>query len=77
MTRPIVLKVSPILYGRMEVRATQQRQDVPEWVLRAVIGELLRLENEEARCAQAVLAARSSPPIVQPATERTPHAPHC
>jgi len=79
MTRQIVLKVSPVLYGRMELRARQQHYDMHEWVLRAVIGELLQLQNEEARRAQEALAAPSALPFALwpvSATERNPHASH-
>lgn len=73
----VILHVSPILYGRMQLRAAEQQHGVDEWVLRTVIGELLRLENEEVQCAHEVLAARSLPPVVPPANERNArHAAH-
>lgn len=76
MTRQVILHVSPVLYGRMELRANQQRHDLHEWLLRAVIGELLRLENEDTCRTHEARAARSSLPMAHPATERNPHAPH-
>ncbi len=75
-TRQVVLRVSPVLYGRMELRAREQRHDMHEWVLRAVIGELLRLENDEPRHAQEALAALASASISRPTNERKPHAAH-
>lgn len=77
MTRQVILHVSPVLYGRMELRANQQRHDLHEWLLRAVIGELLRLENEDTCRAHEARAARSSLPKAHSTIERKPHAPHC
>ena len=74
--RPIVLHVSPHLFGQIEARAAADRFDLHEWVLRAVISELLRLQAElvSERQTRAVLAAM--PPLRTPATERKDHAPH-
>ena len=57
----------------MELRANQQRHDLHEWLLRAVIGELLRLENEDTCRAHESRAA----PKAHSTIERKPHAPHC
>jgi len=75
-TRQVVLRVSPILYGRMEARAEADRFDLHEWVLHTVIGELLRPEAElvSERQTRAILAAMS--PLRTPAIERKDHAPH-
>ena len=75
-TPQVTLHVSPELFGRMKLRAAEQRHGVDEWVLRTVIGELLRMENEDVRRAHETLAARSSLPCARPSTEREIHAPH-
>ncbi len=47
-TPQIVLHVSPDLFRRMEARAAADRFNLHDWVLRTVIGELLRPEAELA-----------------------------
>jgi len=76
MTRQIVLTVSPVLYGRIELRANEQRHDLHEWVLRAVIGELINRQNEDERCAHEALAAQSISPVARLPNERKPYVPH-
>ena len=76
MTRQIVLNVSPVLYGRMELRARENQHDMHEWVLRAVIDELIRRQNEDECRAQETLVAQSSLPVAQLTNERETHAPH-
>ena len=64
-TRQIVLHVSPELYGRTQARADADRFDLHEWVLRTVIGELLRPETEladERRTRAAIAALPPGPP---------------
>ena len=77
-TRPITLHASPELYGRMEARAAADRFDLNEWLLRAVISELMRPEAELAaeRHARAAIAALPFPPLRTTPTEREIHAPH-
>lgn len=73
--RQVVLCVSPELYARMESRARADRFDLEEWVLRAVIGELLHPEPDLAarRRIRDVLVSLTA----RPATERNfVHAPH-
>ena len=78
----IPLEVSPELLERMKARATADKFDLHEWLLRTVIVELLRPEAElvAARRARACMAATMArpfpPPSVQSTTERKPHAPH-
>ena len=78
----IPLEVSPELLERMKARATADKFDLHEWLLRTVIVELLRPEAElvAARRARASVAALQPPPSLhtttQPGTERTPHAAH-
>lgn len=66
--RRIVLEISPELYGRVETRAAADRFDTAEWVLRTVIGELLRPASEVA----AERRAREALTTLAPATERKP-----
>ena len=61
MTCQVVLRISPILYGRMELRAKQQRHKLHEWALRVLLAELVRLENEEASLSRENLVERSDP----------------
>ena len=77
-TCQVVLHVSPELFGRMEARAAADRFDLHAWVLRAVIGELLRPENEVVteRRTRAAIAAMSFSPSARPTTERKSHASH-
>ena len=75
-TRQVVLRISPILYGRMEARANQQQYDMHEWVLRAVIGELMQLQERDDRRAREALAASASQPATESAAERKPNAAH-
>ncbi|MEO5367883.1 MAG: hypothetical protein H7831_16285 [Magnetococcus sp. WYHC-3] len=74
-TRQIVLHISPELIGRMEARAAAEQFDMHEWLLRTVIGELLRPESEliTERRARTDIAALV---FDRPTTERKPHAPH-
>ena len=74
-TRQIVLHISPELIGRMEARATADQCDMHEWLLRTVIGELLRPESELAaeRRARTDIASLS---FDRPTNERNHHAPH-
>lgn len=77
--RQVVLCVSPELYGRMETRAVAERFDLHEWVLRTVIGELLKPEAERATelLARETISAMTFPPAPRPATERNRvHVPH-
>ena len=67
-SRRIVLNISPELYGRVETRAAADRFDTEEWVLRTVIGELLRPAAEVA----AERRAREALARLAPATERKP-----
>jgi len=77
-TPQVVLQVSPDLYQRMEARAVADRFDLHEWLLRAVISELMRPEEEVAteRHARAAIAALPFPPLRTTPTEREIHAPH-
>ena len=75
-TRQVILHVRPVLYGRMDLRAREKQYDLHEWVLRAVIGELIRLQNEDDRRAHEALAAQSALPVARPTNERNTHAPH-
>jgi len=77
-TCQVLLHVSPELYGRMTTRAAADRFDLHAWVLRAVIGELLRPETEVAseRRTRAALAAMPFPPSARPTHERKSHASH-
>jgi len=77
-TCPILLHISPELFGRMAARAAADRFDLHEWVLHTVIGELLRPEAELAanRRARAVIAAMPHRSSVRLTTERKTHAPH-
>jgi len=64
-TRPVALHVSLELYGRMETCATAARFDLHEWLLRAVVSELLRPEAElvaERRARAAIAALPPGPP---------------
>ena len=75
-TPQVILHVSSELFGRMEARAVADRFDLHEWVLRAVINELLRSETEitTERRARAAIAVLSFPPSARPTNERKPHA---
>ena len=54
MTRQIVLNVSPELYGRVKARAAGEKSETCEWVLRTVIGALLKPESAAERRALPV-----------------------
>ena len=77
-TRPIVLRLSQELYGRVETRAREERFDTHEWVLRTVIEALLRPESEilADRRARAAVRAMLSRSAEWPTNERSIHAAH-
>ena len=78
-TRPVLLHVSPHLFGQMEARAAADRFNLHEWVLRAVISELLRPEAELAveRRARTAIASMPCSASARPTHERKSHASHC
>ena len=74
----VVLQVSQDLRERMEARAAADKTDMQEFLLRAVIVELMRPEAELVadRQFRALIATLPFPPSLQPMNERKPHAPH-
>jgi hypothetical protein len=76
-TRRIVLDVSPELFGRMQARAAGERYDTDEWILRTVIGALLKPESAaERRAREALLALQSPQAGHMPAERSVAHAAH-